>query len=302
MIYRLSLRKRIAIAFAVCVAVLSVAWGFAFFAAIKLTEDHVLQKQLQHAAEKYPTLTTNLRGYDDADKLPNSLKEWARKNPAEGLYEFDFDTEELHVAVIAADNPQGRAYVVFDVAGIEAASSQDWWWLFIISSVVGTLGILGFGLGLVVMRRAVAPVAQLAKVVADIDLENLSAGDHKRIDASKFGDDEIGLLAGTIEKTLERIGEFIARERYFTGSASHELRTPITVIMGALELLEQSDLSAADEKVINRVRRATLDMKTTIEMFLCLARETDDGLYEEEFLVEPLVSQSIDQQAHLLSD
>ena len=301
MIYRLSLRKRIAIAFAVCVAVLSVAWGFAFFAAIKLTEDHVLQKQLQHAAEKYPTLTTNLRGYDDADKLPNSLKEWARKNPAEGLYEFDFDTEELHVAVIAADNPQRRAYVVFDVAGIEAASSQDWWWLFIISSVVGTLGILGFGLGLVVMRRAVAPVAQLAKVVADIDLENLSAGDHKRIDASKFGDDEIGLLAGTIEKTLERIGEFIARERYFTGSASHELRTPITVIMGALELLEQSDLSAADEKVINRVRRATLDMKTTIEMFLCLARETDDGLYEEEFLVEPLVSQSIDQQAHLLS-
>jgi signal transduction histidine kinase len=300
-IYRLSLRKRIAIAFAICVAVLSVVWGFAFFAAIKLTEDHVLQKQLQQAAEKYPTLTTNLRGYDDADKLPNSLKEWARKNPAAGLYEFDFDTEELHVAVIAADNPQGRAYVVFDVAGIEAASSQDWWWLFIISSVVGTLGILGFGLGLVVMRRAVAPVAQLAKVVADIDLENLSAGDHKRIDASKFGDDEIGLLAGTIEKTLERIGEFIARERYFTGSASHELRTPITVIMGALELLEQSDLSAADEKVINRVRRATLDMKTTIEMFLCLARETDDGLYEEEFLVEPLVSQSIDQQAHLLS-
>lgn len=298
MIYRLSLRKRIAIAFAICVAVLSIAWGFAFFAAIKLTEDHVLQKQLQQAAEKYPTLTTNLRGYDDADKLPNSLKEWAQTNPAEGLYEFE--TEELHVAVVSTDQ-QRRAYVVFDVAEIEAASSKDWWWLLIISSVVGTLGILGFVLGLVVMRRAVAPVAQLAKVVADIDLENLSAGDHKRIDSSQFGDDEIGLLAGTIEKTLERIGEFIARERYFTGSASHELRTPITVIMGALELLEQSDLSAADEKVINRVRRATLDMKTTIEMFLCLARETDDGLYEEEFLVEPLVSQSIDQQAHLLS-
>jgi len=151
------------------------------------------------------------------------------------------------------------------------------------------------------MGRAIAPVAQLAKVVADIDLENLSAGDHKRIVSSRFGDDEAGLLAGTIEKTLERISEFFARERYFTGSASHELRTPITVITGALELLEQSDLSAADVQLVDRVRRATLDMKTTIEMFLCLARETDDGLYDEQFLVQPLVSLAIDQQRHLLS-
>jgi len=311
--YRLSLRKRIAIAFAMCVAALSIVWGFAVFGAIKLTEDHVLQKQLQRAAESYPSLTTNLRGYTDIDSLPQSLREWAQTEPDEGLYEFE--TEELHVAVLstvtgklatdneklASDNQPQRAYVVFDVAGIEAASSDDWWWLLIISSVVGTLGILGFGLGVVVIRRAVAPVAQLAEVVASIDLEHLSAGDHKRIESSQFGDDEVGLLAETIEKTLERISAFVARERYFTASASHELRTPITVITGALELLEQSNLSAADEKMIDRVRRATLDMKTTIEMFLCLARETDDGLYGEQFLVEPLVSQAMDQQRHLLS-
>ncbi|MEQ8953463.1 MAG: sensor histidine kinase, partial [Gammaproteobacteria bacterium] len=54
-------------------------------------------------------------------------------------------------------------------------------------------------------------------------------------------------------------------------------------------------------EVVNRVRRATLDMKSTIEMFLCLARETDDGLYEEQFLVMPLVSQAIDQQRYLLN-
>jgi signal transduction histidine kinase len=173
--------------------------------------------------------------------------------------------------------------------------------LLVITGIVGTLGALGFGLGVVVMRRAVAPVAQLAKVVADIDLEHLSAGDHKRIESSRFGDDEVGVLAGTIEKTLERISAFIARERYFTSSASHELRTPITVITGALELLEQSALSAADVKAVDRVRRATLDMKTTIEMFLCLARETDDGLYDEQFLVMPLVSRAIDQQRYLLS-
>jgi signal transduction histidine kinase len=42
-------------------------------------------------------------------------------------------------------------------------------------------------------------------------------------------------------------------------------------------------------------------MKTTIEMFLCLARETDDGLYNEHFLVLPVVNQAVGQQRYLLS-
>lgn len=297
--YRRSLRTRVAIAFASCVAVLSVAWGFAFFAAIKLSEDHVLQRQLEYAALTYPDLRTNLQGYESAADLPPPLREWAKTNPEQGIYEFE--SAELHVAVVPPSQGQSRAFVVFDVAEIEAASADDWWWLLIISVAVGTLGVLGFGLGVIVMRQAVAPVAELAKVVSDIDLEHLSDKDHKRIGSQRFGEDEVGVLAEAIEKTLERISAFVARERYFTDSASHELRTPITVITGALELLEQSDLSAADEKVIDRVRRATVDMKTTIEMFLCLARENEDALNDEHFLVKSIVSHAIEQHRHLLN-
>ena len=305
--YRRSLRQRVALAFALCVAVLSIVWGFAFFAAIRLSEDRVLTQQLQLAANSYPVMPQYFRGYDKVENLPESLQQWAQTHPAEGLYEFE--AEELHVAVLATDNekpsagnaPQ-RAFVVFDVAGIEAASSEDWWLLLLISAAVSTLGVVGFGLGVVVMRRAVAPVAQLAKAVADIDLEQLAMDDHKRIAAGRFGDDEVGVLAAAIEKTLERISAFVARERDFTSSASHELRTPITVISGALELLEQSELSDADARALDRVRRATLEMKTTIEMFLCLARETDNGLYDEQFLVAPLVSNALALQRHLLSD
>jgi signal transduction histidine kinase len=297
--YRHSLRKRVAIAFAICVAVLSIVWGFAFFAAIRLSEDRVLTQQLQLAAANYPVMPANMRGYETAGSLPASLQAWAQSNPAVGLYEFE--AEELHVAVIDPGNALQRAFVVFDVSGIEAASSEDWWLLLVITGVVGTLGVLGFGLGVLVMRRAVAPVAQLAKAVADIDVEHLSMDDYKRIASGRFGDDEVGVLAATIEKTLERISAFVARERYFTGSASHELRTPITVITGALELLEQSELSQSDKKALDRVRRATLDMTTTIEMFLCLARETDDGLYHEQFFVTPLVTNAVELQRHLLS-
>lgn len=295
---RHSLRKRVEYAFALCVVGISVVWGFAFYGAIRFSEDRVLANQLQHAAERYPDLTTNLRGYA-AGNLPEPLREWAQASPDPGLYEFV--EEELHVAVVSADNGQERAFVVFDVAGIEAASSEDWWWLLVITAVVGVLGALGFALGVVVMRRAVAPVVQLAEVVAGIDLEHLSAGDHKLIESKRFGMDEVGVLAAAIEKTLERISAFVVRERDFTGSASHELRTPITVITGAIELLEQGDLSAEDAKAVDRIRRATLEMKSTIEMFLCIAREADDGLYGEQFLVAPLVRRAVDQQRYLLN-
>ena len=296
---RHSLRKRVEVAFALCVVGLSVAWGFAFYAAIRVSEDRALANQLQRVAETYPDVTTSIRGYDDARSLPEPLREWAQTGPGEGLYEFV--DEELHVAVVPADNARGRAFVVFDVAGIEAASSEDWWWLAAITAIVGVLGALGFGLGVLVMRRAVAPVVQLADVVAEIDLEHLSTGDHKLIESGRFGTDEVGVLAGAIEKTLERIGAFVVRERDFTGSASHELRTPITVITGALELLEQSHLSAEDARAVDRIRRATLEMKSTIEMFLCIAREADDGLYGEHFQVAPLVDRAVDQQRYLLN-
>src|SRR5690606_7347290 len=222
-----------------------------------------------HAADSYPALDTNLEGFDSPKDLPESLQAWAQSNPDPGLHEFE--AEQLHVAVIARENQQEPAFVVFDVAGIEAPSSEDWWYLLLITGVIGALGVLGFGLGIVVMRRAIQPVMQLAKAVENIDLKHLSAEDYKRIESRRFGDDEVGLLAEAIEKTLERISAFVERERYFTSSASHELRTPITVITGALELLEQSDLSVADSQTPDRVRLAALDMQTTIEMFLCLA-------------------------------
>ena len=84
------------VAFALCVVGLSVAWGFAFYGAIRFSEDRVLANQLRHAAERYPDLNTNLRGYDDAGSLPEPLRKWAQAGPDAGLYEFV--AEELHVA------------------------------------------------------------------------------------------------------------------------------------------------------------------------------------------------------------
>ena len=67
--------------------------------------------------------------------------------------------------VLSAGEPPRRLYVVFDVAGIEAASSEDFWWFSGLASVVILLTLVAIGLGTVLSRRVVEPVTRLADVV-----------------------------------------------------------------------------------------------------------------------------------------
>ncbi len=296
---RRSLRKRVEFAFVICFVWLSAVWGFAFVGAIRLSEDRVLTNQLRAAAEDYPDLPENPRVYGDVSRLPEKLRDWARTDPDAGLYEFV--DEELHVAVISVESEQRRAFVVLDVAGLEASSSEDWWLLIAIIVFLIVVGSLGFWLGILFMRKAVEPVVQLASMVSTIDLEHLPPGNREVIEASRFDNDEVGVLAEAIKRAFDRVNAFIVRERYFTGWASHELRTPVTVMMGALELLEGSKLSDDDAQAVERAKRATVEMNMTIEMFLSLVREKDVQSSNELFFVAPLVKQAIEQQQHLLT-
>jgi hypothetical protein len=53
---------------------------------------------------------------------------------------------------------------------------------------------------------------------------------------------------------------------------------------------------------VGRIERAAIDMQTTIDMFLCLSRESNDSSYSEHFEVSPMVDQAIEQHRHLLSN
>jgi signal transduction histidine kinase len=83
----------------------------------------------------------------------------------------------------------------------------------------------------VVAGRILAPLQQLgdtARSISDTDLT-------RRIPVS--GRDEIGELARTFNAMLDRLEGAFASQRSFVSDASHELRTPITIVRGHLELL-----------------------------------------------------------------
>ena len=156
-------------------------------------------------------------------------------------------------------------------------------------------------LGIVVSRQVVEPMTRLANIVGRMDPEKLSDDDWRRVQAGNFSDDEVGMLARTIEKALQRICAFVEREQYFT---SRRARTshPRHSHERALELLEHSNMESRDARAVARIRRATDNMRTTIEMFLCLSRESQNGLYCEHFSVTPIVDLAVDSHRYLLEN
>lgn len=82
------------------------------------------------------------------------------------------------------------------------------------------------------VRAALRPVDLLTREAATI-----SAGpDTRRRLPTVAGDDEIARLASTLDAMLARLAVAFEREQSFVDDASHELRTPIAVLRGELEL------------------------------------------------------------------
>ena len=101
---------------------------------------------------------------------------------------------------------------------------------------VGGVGIalllLGTLLAWRLADRVIRPVTELTETARAISETDLSA----RIPAQ--GRDQVAQLAVTFNEMLDRLERAFGAQRRFVDDAGHELRTPITIVRGHLELLE----------------------------------------------------------------
>ncbi len=132
---------------------------------------------------------------------------------------------------------------------------------------------IAVGLGALVLSVAIAiwlanlisrPLRRMAAVASAVDSGDLT----HRIDYS--GEDEAGVLADSFNHMMDRLEEGFSLQRDFVSDASHELRSPLTVLRGRIEQLTDhaGDRDAvqaeADElmKEVRRMERLTTDMLT----------------------------------------
>ena len=151
--------------------------------------------------------------------------------------------------------------------------------------------------GIVIIRRALAPlrrVAQTAGEVVDLPLDRGEVALPVRVlEADANPRTEVGQLGSALNRMLDHIAAALStrqasetRVRQFVADASHELRTPLAAIRGYTELAQRiRDDSDAVTHAMQRVQSETERMTHLVEDLLLLAR-LDSG--------RPLERESVD--------
>ncbi len=122
--------------------------------------------------------------------------------------------------------------------------------------------------GHLMSRKALRPVAALAAEARRINDRNLDIRlpvPHAR--------DEISDLSLTLNQMLQRIDKAFTSVRTFTGNASHELRTPISLLRTEIEVALMRPRETGEyREILGRLHGETLRMTSLVENLLALAR------------------------------
>ena len=116
-------------------------------------------------------------------------------------------------------------------------------------------------------RTAVNPVAEITRTAEAIYRQ----GDLSRRINVGSGKDDLSALGRTFNRMLDHIEDSVAAQRRFVGDASHELKTPLTVIRGNAELLDRDPAgpaaaAGAITREADRMRRIVDDLLAVAEL------------------------------------
>jgi signal transduction histidine kinase len=179
---------------------------------------------------------------------------------------------DMRISARTVDSPHGR-FTILVAGGDEAAEStvQTAAILLLLAApiVMGVAAIVTYRL----VRRSLRSVDAIRAQVAAISTSDLA--ERVPVPSSR---DEVTALAVTMNDMLARIEAGHAAQRRFVGDASHELRSPLTAIISALDVAiahpDLLDIDLARETLVPEAQR----MRTLVEDLLLLARADERGL------------------------
>ncbi|MDE2129146.1 MAG: HAMP domain-containing histidine kinase [Betaproteobacteria bacterium] len=194
-----------------------------------------------------------------AQSLPAKVR---RLGP--GLYD-DIDPENLPYAVLVRNVQGHRMAALIDISAQRAQERR-------LADLLDAVVAVGLGLLMVatwwLAGRLLRPVSRLVDAVHALDPSRRDA----RLTPG-YQLQEIRTLETAINNFLQRLDGFVLRERAFIDTASHELRTPISVIAGAAQVLESERLDGDGRRALQRIRLTTEAMQDTLAALLQLAKE-----------------------------
>jgi heavy metal sensor kinase len=208
-----------------------------------------------------------------------------------GRYRINPNGPTLHYVVRSVPDAGGQFGAI--LAGADTRSAelrlQELLTTLLIAFVVGVVPAVLVGRW--IAGRALEPVDRMITEVREItDGRSL----HRRLAVPMEGD-ELGRLAVTLNQMMTRLERSFAALRRFTADASHELKTPLTVVRAGVErAITRPDLPqetlAPLEETLQEVNRMT----ELLEALLTLAR-ADEGradLHKESVDIREIIEEA----------
>lgn len=171
------------------------------------------------------------------------------------------DFREAHVST-----PPGEVILAGRSIAREQAELRAFGWR--LAGIAGGILMAGLLGGWWLATKAIRPIEEISASAGRISEGNLS----ERISLADT-DSELGRLADVLNSTFARLEGAFARQRQFTADASHELRTPVTVILSQAQMTLARERTGAEYRdSLAACQRAAQRMRRLIEALLQLAR------------------------------
>lgn len=298
-----SLRFRVATAFAAIGGIISLLMAFGLYVGVQDAGRRLIDETLNAEMQDYltrrarnpyslPPATATLLGYvlPARQGEPGPPSNIADLPP--GLHEIRLNKVTYRLAV--TERTGSRYFLLYNETYFREKQASL---IIYLAAFVTLMTIISGGLALWLTERVIEPVKELARRVHEMRPDS-----HPGKLSEDFPHDEVGELAHAFEQSLNRLADFIDRERAFTADVSHELRTPIAVIRGAAEVLLADDNRPEKDRLrLERIERGAADMADLSTALLAMARERDDERRAPIDLAA-LIEESMEKHQHLLSN
>lgn len=186
--------------------------------------------------------------------------------------------------------PDGKRLILLSYHDITSQLTQ----LVLVASIGLVVFIVAmaylFFRGHMITRKTFAIVDEMVIKANNISSQNLNL----RLNVSDSSD-ELVEFALTFNKMMDRIERSYEKQNQFVSDASHELRTPISVIQGYARMLERWGKDDKDilEESISAINKESKNMQDLVDKLLFIARNDKDSLVlvKEKFDLSSLVSE-----------
>jgi len=258
------------------------ATGRRFDGDVRAIFDTFLRRNLPGEGEVYVTLVEGSpyksTPAPDGVRLDNDRELVARWTALDAGARGQIDTRAGPVDFLAVPlRDEGRIAGVFVVANFLRGERNEIEDSIRVEAAVGGIVLLvALGAAWITAGRLLRPVRDLTETARAITETDLS----QRIPTE--GDDEIAQLARTFNEMLDRLTSAFTAQRAFVDDAGHELRTPITIVRGHLELMGDDPQDRAD--TVTLVTDELDRMTRIVEDLLMLATSEQPDFVRPELI------------------